>query len=83
MIIALGHTGHIDAAHVHRMRLLDERATPSSDAYGVLIQHVKDTTDDTLGGLAFFHEALERGVQSNLYLYNIISKLLAVQGAQG
>ena len=76
MIIALGHAGHIDAAHVHRMRLLDEGATPSSDAYGVLIQHVKDTTDDTLGGLALFHEALERGVQPNLYLYNnIISKL--------
>ena len=76
MIIALGHAGHIDAAHVHRMRLLKEGATPSADAYGVLIQHVKDTTDDTLGGLALFHEALERSVQPNLYLYNnIISKL--------
>ncbi|KIM42753.1 hypothetical protein M413DRAFT_18499 [Hebeloma cylindrosporum] len=76
MIIALAHAGHIDAAHVHRIRLLDQGATPSSDAYGVLIQNVKDTTDDTLGGLALFHEALERGVQPNLYLYNnIISKL--------
>ena len=76
MIIALGHAGHIDAAHVHRIRLIDQGATPSADAYGVLIQHVKDTTDDTLGGLALFHEALERGVQPNLYLYNnIISKL--------
>jgi pentatricopeptide repeat protein len=61
---------------VHRIRLLDQGATPSADAYGVLIQHVKDTTDDTLGGLALFHEALERGVKPNLYLYNnIISKL--------
>lgn len=76
MVIALGHAGHIDAAHVHRIRLLDQGATPSADAYGVLIQHVRDTTDDTLGGLALFHEALERGVQPNLYLYNnIISKL--------
>ncbi len=76
MIIALSHAGHPDAGHVHRMRILDQGMTPSADAYGVLIQHVKDTTDDTSGAMALFREALERGVHLNLYLYNnIISKL--------
>jgi pentatricopeptide repeat protein len=76
MIIALAHAGFPDAAHVHRMRILDQGLTPSADAYGVLIQHVKDTTDDTSGAMALFREAQERGVKMNLYLYNnIISKL--------
>ncbi|PPQ76082.1 hypothetical protein CVT24_003654 [Panaeolus cyanescens] len=76
MIIALAHSGHVDAAHAHRFRILDQGRAPSADAYGVLIQHVKDTTDDTSGGLVLFQEALERGVKPNLYLYNnIISKL--------
>lgn len=76
MIIALAHGGHPDAGHVHRMRILDQGMTPSADAYGVLIQHVKDTTDDTSGAMTLFREALERGVHLNLYLYNnVISKL--------
>jgi pentatricopeptide repeat protein len=76
MIIALAHAGFPDAAHVHRMRILDQGLTPSADAYGVLIQHVKDTTDDTSGAMALFGEASERFVKMNLYLYNnIISKL--------
>ena len=76
MIVALGHSGNIDAAHVHRLRILDQGCAPSADAYGVLIQYVKDTTDDTSGAVALFLEALERGVKPNLYLYNnIISKL--------
>ncbi|KDR74356.1 hypothetical protein GALMADRAFT_123802 [Galerina marginata CBS 339.88] len=76
MIIALAHSGHVDAAHVHRLRILEQGGCPSSDAYGVLIQHVKDTTDDASAGLSLFQEAIERGVRPNLYLYNnIISKL--------
>ena len=76
MVIALAHAGYPDAAHVHRIRILDHGMVPSADAYGVLIQHVKDTTDDTSGAMALFQEALERGVTVNLYLYNnIISKL--------
>ena len=76
MIIALAHAGFPDAAHVHRLRILDQGLTPSADGYGVLIQHVKDTTDDTSGAMALFTEASERGVKMNLYLYNnIISKL--------
>jgi len=76
MVVALAHAGYPDAAHVHRVRILDQGMVPSADAYGVLIQHVKDTTDDTSGAMALFQEALERGVAVNLYLYNnIISKL--------
>ena len=76
MIIALGHSGNIDAAHVHRLRILDQGCTPSADAYGVLIQYMKDTTDDTSGAVALFQEALKGGIRPNLYLYNnIISKL--------
>ena len=82
MIIALGHSGNIDAAHVHRLRILDQGRAPSADAYGVLIQYVKDTTDDTSGALALFQEAVERGVRPNLYLYNnIISKLAKARKA--
>lgn len=61
MIIALAHVGFPDAAHVHRMRILDQGMigmTPSADAYGVLIQHVKDTTDDTSGGNGAFHRSI-------------------------
>ncbi|KAF9530974.1 hypothetical protein CPB83DRAFT_849956 [Crepidotus variabilis] len=76
MIIALAHAGHPDAAHVHRIRILEQGMAPSADAYGILIQLVKDTTDDTSGAMALFREAQERGVHLNLYLYNnIISKL--------
>jgi len=76
MVVALAHAGYPDVAHVHRIRILDQGMVPSADAYGVLIQHVKDTTDDTSGTMALFQEALERGVAVNLYLYNnIISKL--------
>ena len=82
MIIALGHSGNIDAAHVHRLRILDQGRAPSADSYGVLIQYVKDTTDDTSGAIALFQEALERGVKPNIYLYNnIISKLAKARKA--
>ena len=82
MIIALGHSGNIDASHVHRLRILDQGGTPSADAYGVLIQYVKDTTDDTSGAIALFQEGVERGVRPNLYLYNnIISKLAKARKA--
>ena len=82
MIIALGHSGNIDASHVHRLRILDQGRAPSPDAYGVLIQYVKDTTDDTSGAIALFQEAVERGVRPNLYLYNnIISKLAKARKA--
>lgn len=76
MVIALAHAGHVDAAHVHRARILEQGLAPSADAYGILVQLVRDTTDDTSGAVALFEEALARGVAPNMYLYNnIISKL--------
>ncbi|KAF8189730.1 hypothetical protein BJ912DRAFT_362094 [Pholiota molesta] len=76
MVIALAHAGHVDAAHVHRARILAQGLAPSADAYGILVQLVRDTTDDTSGAIALFQEAVERGVKPNMYLYNnIISKL--------
>jgi pentatricopeptide repeat protein len=76
MIIALAHAGNLDAAHVHRSRILDFRAAPSADAYGALILYVKDTTDDASNALRLFNESQTLGVRPNLYLYNnIISKL--------
>jgi pentatricopeptide repeat protein len=82
MIIALAHSGNIDASHVHRLRILDQGRAPSADAYGVLIQFVKDTTDDTSGAITLFQEGLERGMRPNIYLYNnIISKLAKARKA--
>uniref|UniRef100_A0A8H8CLR2 Pentacotripeptide-repeat region of PRORP domain-containing protein n=1 Tax=Psilocybe cubensis TaxID=181762 RepID=A0A8H8CLR2_PSICU len=76
MIIALGHSENLEAAHNHRLRILEAGGSPSADGYGVLIQHVKDTTDDASAALSLFNEAIAHGVQPNLYLYNnIISKL--------
>ena len=76
MIIALAHAGEVDAAHAHRMRILDNGGTPSADAYGVLILCMKDTTDDASNAMALYQEAEMRNVLPNQYLYNnIISKL--------
>ena len=82
MVIALGHLGNIEAAHVHRLRILDQGCAPTADAYGVLIQYMKDTTDDTSGSIALFQEAVERGVMPSIYLFNnIISKLAKARKA--
>lgn len=82
MIIGLAHAGSIDAAHVHRLRILENGGVPSADAYGALVHHVKDTTDDAQNAMALFQEARDHGVQPNLYLYNtIISKLARARRA--
>lgn len=82
MIIALAHAGDIDSAHVHRIRILEQGGSPTADAYGALIQYVKDTTDDTSNALALFNEARMQGVIGNIYLYNnIISKLAKARKA--
>lgn len=82
MIIALAHHGDVDSAHVHRMRILEQGGAPTADAYGALILHVKDTTDDTSNGMALFQESQSRGVTPNQYLYNnIISKLAKARKA--
>ncbi|KIK68843.1 hypothetical protein GYMLUDRAFT_34832 [Collybiopsis luxurians FD-317 M1] len=82
MIIALAQAGEIDAAHVHRKRILEQGGAPSADAYGGLILHVKDTTDDTSNAMALFNESQMLRVVPNHYLYNnIISKLAKARKA--
>ncbi|KAJ7442553.1 hypothetical protein B0H11DRAFT_1749070 [Mycena galericulata] len=82
MIISLAHAGDLEAAHVHRMRILELGGAPTADAYGALILYVKDTTDDTSNALALFQEAQVHRVVPNQYLYNnIISKLAKARKA--
>ncbi|KAL5530781.1 hypothetical protein ACEPAF_7039 [Sanghuangporus sanghuang] len=76
MIVALAHAGQVDKAHIHRQRIIEQGGNPSADAYGALIQCVRETTDDSANALALWQEAQMRGVVANLYLYNtVISKL--------
>jgi pentatricopeptide repeat protein len=82
MIIARGHAGDGFSADAHRLRLLQQGMTPTADAYGALIQCVKDTTDDTARALEYFRESQMRGVQPNIFLYNTtISKLAKARKA--
>lgn len=82
MIIGLAHGGDVNAAHVHRMRIIEHGGVPSADAYGALVHNVKDTTDDTHNAVALFHEARDRGITPNIFLYNtMISKLAKARKA--
>ncbi|KAK7696450.1 hypothetical protein QCA50_001107 [Cerrena zonata] len=82
MVIALAHAGDVDAAHIHRTRIIEQGGTPSPDAYGALVQHVTSTTDDAANAMALYQEAISRNVTPNLYLYNtIISKLAKARKA--
>jgi pentatricopeptide repeat protein len=82
MIIARGHAGDGLSADAHRLRLLQRGLVPTADAYGALIQCVKDTTDDTARALEYFHESQARGVHPNTFLYNTaISKLAKARKA--
>ncbi|KAF8516675.1 hypothetical protein JB92DRAFT_2909911 [Gautieria morchelliformis] len=82
MIIAFAHAGQYEAAHVHRVRIMEQGGTPSADAYGALISSLKDTTDDTAHALQLWEEALARDVRPNIFMYNtIISKLAKARKA--
>ncbi|KAH9056399.1 hypothetical protein EDB87DRAFT_1233403 [Lactarius vividus] len=82
MIIAKGHAGNGPLADTHRLRLLEQGMTPTADAYGALIQCIKDTTDDTARALEYFRESQARRVQPNIFLYNTtISKLAKARKA--
>ena len=82
MVIGLAHAGELDAAHVHRQRILQQGGVPSADAYGALILHVKDTTDDTSNAMALYNESQAYGVTPNIFMYNtIISKLAKARKA--
>ncbi|KAH0839518.1 hypothetical protein J3R83DRAFT_376 [Lanmaoa asiatica] len=82
MIIAYAHGGDMDAAFAHRSRITAAGGVPSPDAYGSLIECVKDTTDDTSNAMALFTECQMLGTKPNVYLYNtIISKLAKARKA--
>lgn len=82
MIVACAHAGDMDAAFQHRDRITSNGGIPSPDAYGSLIECVKDTTDDTSNAMALFSEAQMLGCTPNVYLYNtIISKLAKARKA--
>ncbi|KAF8432582.1 hypothetical protein L210DRAFT_3413442 [Boletus edulis BED1] len=82
MIIAYAHGGDMDAAFAHRNRITATGGVPSPDAYGSLIECVKDTTDDTSNAMALFTESQMLGTKPNVYLYNtIISKLAKARKA--
>ena len=82
MIIAYAHGGDMDAAYGHRSRITTAGGVPSPDAYGSLIECVKDTTDDTSNAMALFAECQMLGTKPNVYLYNtIISKLAKARKA--
>ncbi|EIW81989.1 hypothetical protein CONPUDRAFT_81601 [Coniophora puteana RWD-64-598 SS2] len=82
MVVAHAHGGDLASANAHRARILHAGCVPSADAYGSLIEHVRDTTDDTASALALFAEAQAAGTTPNTYLYNtIISKLAKARKA--
>lgn len=82
MIIAYAHGGDMDTAYAHRNRITAAGGVPSPDAYGSLIECVKDTTDDTSNAMALFTECQMLGTKPNVYLYNtIISKLAKARKA--
>ncbi|KAI0637582.1 hypothetical protein C8Q77DRAFT_1186663 [Trametes polyzona] len=82
MVIGLAHAGDVEAAHVHRQRILQQGGVPSADAYGALILNVKDTTDDTSNAMALYQESQAYGVVPNIFMYNtVISKLAKARKA--
>lgn len=82
MIIACAHAGDMDAAFQHRDRITSQGGTPSADAYGALIECVKDTTDDTSNAMSIYQESQAIGCTPNIYLFNtIISKLAKARKA--
>lgn len=82
MVVANAHAEDLAAAHVHRTRILEQGGAPSADAYGALIQHVKDTTDDTSNAMALWQESQAHAVTPNVFLFNtIISKLAKARKA--
>ncbi|KAG2125888.1 hypothetical protein BD769DRAFT_1463883 [Suillus cothurnatus] len=82
MVIACAHARDMESAFQHRDRITSNGGVASPDAYGSLIECVKDTTDDTSNAMALFSEAQMLGCTPNVYLYNtIISKLAKARKA--
>lgn len=82
MIIAYAHAGDMESAHAHRDRIIAAGGIPSPDAYGSLIECVRDTTDDASNAMDLFLQSQSLGTRPNVYLYNtIISKLAKARKA--
>ena len=82
MIVAHAHAGDMETAYMHRDRITAAGGVPSPDAFGSLIECMRDTTDDTSNALDLFTDSLSLGVKPNVYLYNtIISKLAKARKA--
>ncbi|KAF8306238.1 hypothetical protein DL93DRAFT_2088801 [Clavulina sp. PMI_390] len=76
MVASLAHAGDLDAANMHRLRILQQGGAPCADSYGALIAAVKSTTDDSSLAQELFEEAERLRVTPNSYLYNtVISKM--------
>jgi pentatricopeptide repeat protein len=83
MIEAFAHAGDVEAASVHRSRIIALGGAPSADAYGALISCIKDTTDDASVAVELFEESQRLGVRANTFLYNtLISKLSRARKAK-
>lgn len=77
MVIACAHGGEMEAAFDHRARITSQGGTPTPDAYGALIECVKDTTDDTSNAMNLYRESQAVGCVPNVYLFNVIISKLA------
>ena len=76
MVCGLAHCGEMDAASVHRTRIVAHGGVPSSNAYGALIANIKETTDNASVATELFEEARRLGVQPHEYMFNTyISRL--------
>ncbi|WVQ83446.1 hypothetical protein IAT38_005587 [Cryptococcus sp. DSM 104549] len=76
MLSACCHLGHLEEAGMHRAGIVEAGFAPSADAYATMIASSKDTTDDALVARELWEEAMARGVQPHLFMYNtMISKL--------
>ena len=76
MVCGLAHCGEMDAASVHRARIVAHGGMPSPNAYGALIANIKETTDNASVATELFEEARRLGVRPHEYMFNTyISRL--------
>ena len=76
MVCGLAHCGEMDAASVHRTRIVAHGGVPTSNAYGALIANIKETTDNASVATELFEEARRLGVRPHEYMFNTyISRL--------
>ena len=76
MVCGLAHCGDMDAASVHRARIVAHGGVPSPNAYGALIANIKETTDNASVATELFEEARRLGVRPHEYMFNTyISRL--------